>query len=68
MTSRRVWTPAISPSGLAVASSHVPQRSGQLFAGELVLIRAPKRKIFNLLKILFATSRRMNDGYQYGTL
>ncbi len=34
---RRVWTPAIAPSGLAVASGRtVPQWRGQLFAGGLV--------------------------------
>jgi glucose/arabinose dehydrogenase len=33
---RRVWTPAIAPSGLAVASGKVPQWGGQLFAGGLV--------------------------------
>ncbi|MGB5136551.1 MAG: PQQ-dependent sugar dehydrogenase [Prochlorococcaceae cyanobacterium] len=32
----RVWTPAIAPSGLAVASGRVPQWRGQLFAGGLV--------------------------------
>jgi glucose/arabinose dehydrogenase len=33
---RRVWTPAIAPSGLAVASGRVPQWRGELFAGGLV--------------------------------
>jgi glucose/arabinose dehydrogenase len=33
---RRVWTPAIAPSGLAVASGRVPQWRGQIFAGGLV--------------------------------
>ncbi|TVS01669.1 MAG: PQQ-dependent sugar dehydrogenase [Cyanobium sp. PLM2.Bin73] len=33
---RRVWTPAIAPSGLAVASGRVPQWRGDLFAGGLV--------------------------------
>jgi glucose/arabinose dehydrogenase len=33
---RRVWTPAIAPSGLAVASGRVLQWRGQLFAGGLV--------------------------------
>ena len=33
---RRIWTPAIAPSGLAVASGRVPQWRGQLFAGGLV--------------------------------
>ncbi|MEO1002900.1 MAG: PQQ-dependent sugar dehydrogenase [Cyanobacteria bacterium J06638_7] len=33
---RLVWTPAIAPSGLAVASGKVPQWGGQLLAGGLV--------------------------------
>lgn len=33
---RRVWTPTIAPSGLAVASGRVPQWRGQIFAGGLV--------------------------------
>jgi glucose/arabinose dehydrogenase len=33
---RRVWTPAIAPSGLAAASGRVPQWRDQLFAGGLV--------------------------------
>lgn len=32
----RVWSPAIAPSGLAVASGRVPQWRGDLFAGGLV--------------------------------
>ena len=36
MDPRRVWTPAIAPSGLAVASRKVPQWRGTLFAGGLV--------------------------------
>lgn len=33
---RRVWTPAIAPSGLAVASGKAAQWRGRLFAGGLV--------------------------------
>ncbi|MFY8149212.1 MAG: PQQ-dependent sugar dehydrogenase [Prochlorococcaceae cyanobacterium] len=33
---RRVWSPAIAPSGLAAASGRVPQWKDQLFAGGLV--------------------------------